>query len=107
MKELILNFCQDIDNYEQNTNISIVLFSLSQEYQLCRTNGDVEGPGGEKLIKSNNEAIDITQSKEGTYTLSRINLFLYYKIYFILRLQRFVKQDSCTFLFYTSISYLL
>lgn len=83
------------------------MFSLSQEYQLCRTNGDVERPGGEKLKKSNNEAIDITQSKEGTYTLSRNNLSLYYKIYFILHLQRFVKLDSCTFLFYTSISYLL
>nr|XP_034328737.1 uncharacterized protein LOC105335224 [Crassostrea gigas] len=35
-----------------------------QEYKLCRTNGDVERPGGEKLKKSNNEAIDITQSKE-------------------------------------------
>lgn len=65
------------------SNISIVLFSLSQEYQLCRTNGDVERPGGDQLTKSNNEAIDITQSKEGTYTLSWINLFLYYKIFFI------------------------
>lgn len=83
------------------------MFSLSQEYQLCRTNGDVERPGGEKLKKSNNEAIDITQSKEGTYTLSRSNVSLNYKIYFILHLQRFVKLDSCTFLFYTSISYLL
>lgn len=82
------------------------MFSLSQEYQLCRTNGDVERPG-EQLKKSNNEAIDITQSKEGTYTLSRINLSLYYKIYFILLLQRFMKLDSFTFLFYTSISYLL
>lgn len=83
------------------------MFSLSQEYQLWRTNGDVERPGGEKLTKSKNETREITQSKEGTYTLTRINSFLYYKIYFILHLQRFVKLDSCTSLFSTSISYLL
>ncbi|XP_065926160.1 uncharacterized protein [Magallana gigas] len=39
-------------------------YYIKRKYQLCRTNGDVERPGGEQLKKSNNEAIDFTQSKE-------------------------------------------
>lgn len=99
------HFCQVKNDFEQNTNITIVLFCLSPEYKKSSTNADVERP--EKLTKSNNQVINTIQSKEGTYTLSWINLFLYSKIYFILHSSRFVKLDSCTFLFYTSISYLL
>lgn len=65
------HFCQVNHDFEQNTNITIFLFCLSPEYKTISTNGDVERP--EKLTKSNNQAINIIKSKEGTYTLSWIN----------------------------------
>lgn len=66
-------------------------FSLSPEHQICRTNSDAESSGLEKLTKSNN------QSKEGMYTLSRINSFPYYTyvVNFILNSIRSVELDSC------------
>lgn len=52
----------------------IMIFNKTQTLQYFEkssTNGDVERP--EKLTKSNNQAINIIKSKEGTYTLSWIN----------------------------------
>lgn len=53
--------------------LQLFFFCLFPEYQICRTSGDVERRGEEKLTQSNSQVIYIIQSKEGSYTLSRIN----------------------------------
>lgn len=40
-----------------------MFFFLSSEFQIYRTNGDVESSELEKRTKSNNQAIDIVQNK--------------------------------------------
>lgn len=58
-----------------------MVFFLSPEHQICRTNGDVESAVLEKLTISKNQAINIGQSKEGMYTLSLTYFFPFYILF--------------------------
>lgn len=58
-----------------------MVFFLSPEHQICRTNGDVESAVWEKLTISKIQAINIGQSKKGgVYTISDLFLPVLYII---------------------------
>lgn len=56
---------------------------LSPEYQICRSNGDVERPGQEKLSKFNTQAIIILQNKEGMLCYIESIYFCIFTSYYI------------------------
>lgn len=60
MHEYFCLFKVNIHFKKTNTTMG---FFLSPEYQIYRTNGDVESSELEKLTNSNNQAIDIVQNK--------------------------------------------
>lgn len=55
-------FLYNFNIHLKKTNATMFFF-LSSEYQIYRTNGDVESLELEKRTQSNNQAIDIVQIK--------------------------------------------